>query len=646
MKRAFSSTVALALIVSAAPARAYGPVGPLPTIAVGSSLTGSVRVTFDRAVRGVSQQNVVLRVSGRSSNVARAMSCTNALGGAADCVMGPVAEVVLSPGPALLAGQSYDVIVNPAGVDSLTSMDGVPARRATKTFNASTTEQETSAGARFSWRGVAASKAFGGSYRTERIGGARATVDFVGTSVTWYTRKSPAQGTATVYIDGAKAASVNNYASTASWKVARRIGGLSKAAHRITVVVDGKRGSSRGTGTFITIDAWAVNGTIVKSPGAVYRWDSVTDSVAAGDHYVRANLTGARATFTFLGNGIDWYTITGPNQGKARVLIDGVARRTYDNYSPTVHHGVRRWITGLSHAVHTITIEVLGTRNAASSGTSVIVDSWVVRLPSAASFRRLGAWVDLYDYSLDPADAVAAMASRGVKALYLETARYNSDGAFVYPSKVAQWIEAAHAKGIKVIGWYLPAYSEYLDVDVARTIAIATYRTSKHQGFDAVAIDIEYKAKTSSSEEFNTGITSHLARVRAGVGTIFPVGAIVPAPMGMAISPSNWIGFPWSSIGRYADVVLPMGYWSYRTDCSTNQKHCPYEYTRANIAKARGYTGLRVHVIGGIGNEVTTSEVADFVEGARDEHAYGGSLYDYRTTSTSAWTPLGDLNAL
>jgi len=38
--------------------------------------------------------------------------------------------------------------------------------------------------------------------------------------------------------------------------------------------------------------------------------------------------------------------------------------------------------------------------------------------------------------------------------------------------------------------------------------------------------------------------------------------------------------------------------------------------------------------------------VVSFVRGARDTAAYGGSLYDYRTTSRSWWSTLRLLNLL
>ena len=91
-----------------------------------------------------------------------------------------------------------------------------------------------------------------------------------------------------------------------------------------------------------------------------------------------------------------------------------------------------------------------------------------------------------------------------------------------------------------------------------------------------------------------------------------------------------------------------MGYWSYRTDCSTNPQHCPYGYTLGNITEARTRTsGLPVHIIGGIADQVTAQGVADFIRAAHDAKAYGASLYDYRTTTNpNFWTILAGANTL
>jgi hypothetical protein len=199
---------------------------------------------------------------------------------------------------------------------------------------------------------------------------------------------------------------------------------------------------------------------------------------------------------------------------------------------------------------------------------------------------------------------------------------------------------------MKIVGWYLPAYGPYLAADVSRTVSIAKYRSPAGQGFDGLGIDIEYKTAGQARSAWFADIATHLARVRYGATAAFPVGAIIPAPLAMDIYPASWSGFPWSSIGSYANAVLPMGYWSYRTDCATDPTHCPYGYSVGNINAARTKTGLLVHLIGGVADKVTAQGVTGFIKACKDAKAYGCSLYDYRTTSSSFWPTLAGANAL
>jgi hypothetical protein len=235
------------------------------------------------------------------------------------------------------------------------------------------------------------------------------------------------------------------------------------------------------------------------------------------------------------------------------------------------------------------------------------------------------------------------MHEHGVRTLYLETARYDSTTDVVDPARTGAWLDAAHAAGIRVVGWYIAGYGDHLATDVRRTVAVRNFVSEGGNRFDALDIDIEVKSESATLAAFDRAVASHLRQVRAGVGRDYPVGAIVPAPLGMAIHPEQWTGFPWTAIGRYADVVLPMSYWSYRTDCSSVPQHCPYDYTAGNTRLSARRTGLPVHVIGGLAGNVAVAAVHDFVRAANACHVLGASLYDYATTPSTFWPELADV---
>lgn len=264
---------------------------------------------------------------------------------------------------------------------------------------------------------------------------------------------------------------------------------------------------------------------------------------------------------------------------------------------------------------------------------------------AALAFRGLGAWVDVYDYSaLNPATVVTDLKAHRVRTLYLATARYDSATDILRPDDVAAWLAAAHAAGIRVVGWYVPDYAD-LTRDVRRTLAIATYVSPAGQRFDAIGIDIEYMPAGTSPAVWNQAVATQLARVRAG--TAAPVVAIVLPPVLMRLYPDRWSAFPWSALAADANSVAPMSYWTSYTPaplCAAgNLQYCAYQYTRDNVVLARQYTGLPVHVIGGSGDAATLAQVADYSRAARETAAAGGSFYDYRTTKPEFWPYLGQL---
>jgi hypothetical protein len=114
----------------------------------------------------------------------------------------------------------------------------------------------------------------------------------------------------------------------------------------------------------------------------------------------------------------------------------------------------------------------------------------------------------------------------------------------------------------------------------------------------------------------------------------------------MEVRPENWEGFPWKSLASVSNVFMPMAYWSFRHDCAEKPEHCAYGYTKGNVEKVRALTGkprMPVHVIGGVGDEISTDDVGDFVRAANAVNAYGGSLYDYQTTKPEYWPLLAKL---
>ena len=124
-------------------------------------------------------------------------------------------------------------------------------------------------------------------------------------------------------------------------------------------------------------------------------WVSASHAGMSGGAYKYASRSSDSLTLKFSGTSIDWIGSLGPSYGRADVYIDGVRRATASMYAAAYAHQQRVWgVSGLSaDTVHTLTIKVLGTRDAASTGNTVIVDAFDVD-GSAASAPPLVQVVD------------------------------------------------------------------------------------------------------------------------------------------------------------------------------------------------------------------------------------------------------------
>ncbi len=109
------------------------------------------------------------------------------------------------------------------------------------------------------WETYIKSAASGGSYGRSKTSGASATIYFTGTSLDWIAMKGTTAGTADVYLDGVKKATINLAASTASYRVkVWSTGNLAYGNHKVQIV----RSASSAVGKYLTLDAVNVVGSI------------------------------------------------------------------------------------------------------------------------------------------------------------------------------------------------------------------------------------------------------------------------------------------------------------------------------------------------------------------------------------------------
>jgi hypothetical protein len=260
--------------------------------------------------------------------------------------------------------------------------------------------------------------------------------------------------------------------------------------------------------------------------------------------------------------------------------------------------------------------------------------------PTRSVYAGLGTWLDIYatPYWLHPQREVAAMARSGVRTLYLQTGNYEQSVDLVRPARLGQFVDAAHAAGIRVVAWYLPSFLSPAQ-ETRRALAAIRFRSPRGERFDSFALDIE-ASLVHSVPLRSRRLLQLSARLRRAVGRGYPLGAIIPSPVGIRRHRHYWPHFPYRGLARYYDVFLPMAY-------ATN-RHVPGSsftraYDAADIAIIRTRTGkpeIPVHLIGGLANAMGTREIAGFMQAVGDCDPLGYSLYAWSVTRQTTWKAL------
>jgi hypothetical protein len=286
--------------------------------------------------------------------------------------------------------------------------------------SATTTVESTSSKIAYSgtgWKVSPNAKDSGGSVQYLQTAGS-ASFTFTGTQVTVLSRLSPTSGKSEVRIDGRLIATVDGYSATSKYGNALYTSPTGpRGTHTITVTRTGAKNTA-AVGTNLIIDAFRVTDSgatpapapvpapaSVSAPSAVpapttpstatavpvgtYQntsdklvyvgtWSSIKSRSDSGGSSGYLNTAGS-ASLTFSGTAVRWISRTTPSAGTARVYLDGALVATVDRYTKsTLYQQTVFERTGLSAGPHTLKIERTGTKNPASSGSNLVLDSIVV----------------------------------------------------------------------------------------------------------------------------------------------------------------------------------------------------------------------------------------------------------------------------
>jgi hypothetical protein len=240
---------------------------------------------------------------------------------------------------------------------------------------------------RFGWSGSGAGNSGDppvGARVTESAG-AKVTLNFRGTSITWSGYRGPDAGIALVRVDEGEPVEVDTYGPTL--KVQEAVftaNGLADTSHTLTIEATGRK-NDKSTAAKIFVDAFDVT-----TPGRRYEdpdlskinyvgsWTPHNDARVWSEGSTHtSNQATATATFSFTGTSVSWIGCSKASAGgTARISIDGAFVKEVSLGRRVGIEGYQRTIfraDGLTNGPHTLMLEVVST-----TGAYVVVDAFDV----------------------------------------------------------------------------------------------------------------------------------------------------------------------------------------------------------------------------------------------------------------------------
>lgn len=204
------------------------------------------------------------------------------------------------------------------------------------------------------------------------------------------------------------------------------------------------------------------------------------------------------------------------------------------------------------------------------------------------------------------------------------------DGFNVVPF-VDKLLPAAHAAGLRIIGWDFPKL-EPVDADVQRALTMIRHRAPTGDRIDAFSADIETRSE-------GTRLTPEAARaygaaLRAAVGDAYPLIATVPRPS------KERAGFPYGDVTASYDAIAPMVYWLNRqpdTDVAGALRDLA-SFGKPIFPVGQAYDGSAE---GGRKGVPPPDELLRFMNSARANGATSVSFWSWQHANEPAWAAIG-----
>lgn len=205
------------------------------------------------------------------------------------------------------------------------------------------------------------------------------------------------------------------------------------------------------------------------------------------------------------------------------------------------------------------------------------------------------------------------------------------DGFNVVPF-VNRLLPAAHAAGIKVIGWDFPKLEPW-DTDVARALTMIRHTTPDGHRIDAFSADIETRAEGTRIRP--EAARDYGAALRAGAGADYPLIATVPRPSKERAS------FPYAEVVADYDAIAPMVYWLNRqpdSDVIGAMKELA-KFGKPVYPVGQAYDGAPE---GGRRGVPPPEELNRFIMAAHQRGAPAISFWSWQSANQPAWDAIRD----
>ncbi len=305
------------------------------------------------------------------------MTCQDPQGATVDCVAGPVLEARYVAPDALIPGEYYRVFVNANAPGVVSYSNSTPLATTQQTVRAKTAFTAFDYPVKYQWAKVKATNALGGSFVSDASGGSsiRATIKLNSQSEPGLTLwGGPAQGIAQVTVtksgNPVTSFQVDTYRNRRG-SIFQGLGTMSAGTYRVTIDVLGAKNPA-STGFAIGVDGTTANGVVTATPKLTATWPNFPNE------YAYDYTKGTKVSLQFRGTSIDWTAFVGPNNGLAKVTIDGVVvDAARDLYAPAYANQTFTY-GGLTDSVHQVVITCLGQHSGSSTDNVVTVRGFTV----------------------------------------------------------------------------------------------------------------------------------------------------------------------------------------------------------------------------------------------------------------------------